>query len=278
MIEHLPFVDERSIRPSPKMTPVEQPKTATVVAPATWRSIDFLSDLHLQDAAGPTFLAFQQHMLSSRADAIFILGDLFEAWVGDDARSDPFESRCLEVLRQSSRTRFVGFMHGNRDFLVGDAFLNECGVKALSDPTTLLAFDQRLLLTHGDEWCLADTAYQKYRSQVRSPQWQAAILGQPLAERKALASKIRASSEAQRAMTEPDSWADVDLDTATEKLKAASTTTLIHGHTHRPSHDSLGANLSRWVLSDWDYESTPTRADVLRLTPAGFERIAPERG
>lgn len=259
------------------MTPVEQPKTATVVAAASWQFIDFLSDLHLKDAASPTFQAFEQHMLNSRADAIFILGDLFDAWVGDDAQFDPFESRCLDVMRASSRTRFVGFMHGNRDFLVGSAFLDDCGVTALQDPTTLIAFNQRLLLTHGDEWCLADTAYQRYRAQVRSPQWQAAVLGQPLADRRALAAKIRETSDAQRTTKGPETWADIDLATALTKLKTENSTTLIHGHTHRPSHDALTPELSRWVLSDWDYEGSPPRADVLRLSSAGLDRIAPER-
>lgn len=258
------------------MTPADQPKTATVTAPASWRCIDFLSDLHLKQVDSPTFLAFEQHMLSSRADAIFILGDLFEAWVGDDARTDPFEHRCLEVLQRAAQTRFVGFMHGNRDFLVGSDFLHECGVIALQDPTLLIAFGQRFLLTHGDAWCLADTAYQIYRTQVRNPQWQAAVLGQPLADRRALAAKIRATSEAQRAMAEPASWADVDSATALKQLHDSQATTLIHGHTHRPSHDALDSSTSRWVLSDWDMEAADPRADVLRLTASGLERIAPE--
>lgn len=259
------------------MTPVEQPKTATVNAPASWLRIDFLSDLHLKQADSPTFLAFEQHMLNSRAEAIFILGDLFEAWVGDDARTDPFERRCLDVLRRSAQTRFVAFMHGNRDFLVGADFLRECGVVALHDPTLLIAFDQHFLLTHGDAWCLADTAYQAYRAQVRSPQWQASVLGQPLVARRALATKIRATSEAQRVMAEPESWADVDVPTALEQLLENQATTLIHGHTHRPSRDALDASHIRWVLSDWDYEAPAPRADVLRLTTSGLERIQPER-
>lgn len=263
---------------SPNMTPVEQPKQAAVIASPSWQSIDFLSDLHLKQIDSPTFHAFEQHMLNSRADAIFILGDLFDAWVGDDARADPFERRCLEVFRHATQTRFVAFLHGNRDFLVGTDFLNACGAVALQDPALLTAFGQRILLSHGDAWCLSDTAYQTYRTQVRSPQWQETVLSQPLAARRALAANIRATSESQRTMTGLDNWADVDPATAVACLHASQATTLIHGHTHRPSHDTLGIGLSRWVLSDWDLETHPPRADVLRLTTAGFERIAPETG
>jgi UDP-2,3-diacylglucosamine hydrolase len=259
------------------MTPTEQAKQATVVAPADWRYIDFLSDLHLLQADSPTFLAFEQHLLNSRADAIFILGDLFEAWVGDDARDDPFEQRCLAVMRQAAQTRFVGFMHGNRDFLIGADCLNRCGVVALQDPTLLIAFGQRWLLSHGDAWCLADTAYQAYRAQVRSPQWQSAVLSQPLAERRALAAKIRATSEAQRAAAQPESWADVDASAAIQQLQTAQAQTLIHGHTHRPGRHELAPGVTRWVLSDWDFDARPPRADVLRLSANGLERIAPER-
>lgn len=260
------------------MTPAEQPKEAAVIAPPDWQSIDFFSDLHLKQVDNPTFHAFEQHMLNTRADAIFILGDLFDVWVGDDACADPFERRCLEVLRRASQTRFVAFLHGNRDFLVGVDFLNACGAVALQDPALLTAFGQRILLSHGDAWCLSDTAYQTYRTQVRAPQWQAAVLSQPLANRRALAAKIRATSESQRAVTAPDNWADVDFATALACLRASNATTLIHGHTHRPSHDTLDAGFSRWVLSDWDFETDPPRADVLRLTSSGFERIAPETG
>lgn len=258
------------------MTPTEQPKTAAVAAPASWRTIDFLSDLHLKQVDSPTFRAFEQHMLRSHADAIFILGDLFEAWVGDDACADPFEHRCLEVLSASARSRFVGFMHGNRDFLVGADFLSACGVTALQDPTLLEAFGRRFLLTHGDAWCLADVPYQTYRAQVRSPQWQTMVLSQPLAARRALAAKIRATSDAQRNTMEPANYADVDTSTALQHLRASNATTLIHGHTHRPSHDWLSESESRWVLSDWDLETPPLRAEVLRLTLSGLERIAPE--
>lgn len=258
------------------MTPAEQPKRSEVIAPADWRSIDFLSDLHLQRADSATFQAFEQHLLHSPADAIFILGDLFDAWVGDDAMADPFEHHCMAILRRSSQRRFTAFMHGNRDFLVGSDYLNACGVTALEDPTLLQAFGHRILLTHGDAWCLSDTSYQRYRTQVRSPAWQAAVLGQPIEDRRALAAKIRATSEAQRNSAAPDFWADVDAPTALAHLRASSAHTLIHGHTHRPCHEALAAGFSRWVLSDWELDSAPQRAEILRLTEAGFERRPPD--
>lgn len=258
------------------MTPAEQPKRSEVLAPASWSCIDFLSDLHLQRADSATFAAFEQHMLHSRADAIFILGDLFDAWVGDDAQADPFERQCLTLLRQCAQSRFVAFMQGNRDFLVGSDYLDACGVVALDDPTLLFAFGTRVLLTHGDAWCLSDTAYQHYRAQVRSPAWQAAVLGQSLEARRALAARIRATSEAQRHAVEPECWADVDVPTALQHLRAANAHILIHGHTHRPSHDELEPGFSRWVLSDWDVDSPRPRAEILRFTAAGFERRPPE--
>lgn len=260
------------------MTPAEQTRQATVVTPDGWRLIDFLSDLHLRSANSATFAAFEQHLLHSRADAIFILGDLFEAWVGDDACSDPFEQRSLNVLRRAAQTHFVGLMHGNRDFLIGADCLQDLGVTALHDPTLLIAFGQRILLSHGDAWCLADTRYQAYRAQVRSPQWQQAILQQPLADRRALATKIRAGSDAQRAMAEPESWADVDTAIALQHLEAAQAHALIHGHTHRPGEHKMAPGLTRWVLSDWDLDAPHPRADVLRLSAGGLTRIAPEAG
>lgn len=258
------------------MTPAEQTRQATVVAPDAWRCIDFLSDLHLKSADSATFAAFEQHLLHSQADAIFILGDLFESWVGDDACADPFERRSLDVLQRAAQTRFVGLMHGNRDFLIGADCLQSLGVTALHDPTLLVAFGQRILLTHGDAWCVADTRYQTYRTQVRSPQWQSAVLQQPLADRRALATKIRAGSDAQRAMAEPESWADVDTALALQQLQAAQAPTLIHGHTHRPGAHDLAPGFTRWVLSDWDLDTVPPRADVLRLSASGLARISPE--
>jgi UDP-2,3-diacylglucosamine hydrolase len=248
-------------------------------APAQWRAIDFLSDLHLSEGTPRTFDAWAAHLRRTSADAVFMLGDLFEAWVGDDARTSGFELRCAEVLRDAATRRTLAFMVGNRDFLVGAELLGECGVVQLADPTVLVAFDQRLLLSHGDALCLEDTEYQRFRAQVRSPAWQAATLARPLAERRALAQQIRTASRERKAQMAKELWADVDAAAATQWLRDAGSTTLIHGHTHRPRSEPLAPGFTRHVLSDWDLEddAQPPRAEVLRLTAQGLERRAPDR-
>ncbi|MES3015675.1 MAG: metallophosphoesterase, partial [Pseudomonadota bacterium] len=119
-------------------------------APREWRMVDFISDLHLQADHPRTVDAFAAHLRHTPADAVFILGDLFEVWVGDDARHGAFEASIAEILKDASAQRSLAFMPGNRDFLVGAAFLRECGLMLLPDPTALLACGERLLLTHGD--------------------------------------------------------------------------------------------------------------------------------
>ncbi len=244
-------------------------------APPHWRSIDFISDLHLSPALPRTVLAWQQHLLHTPADAVFMLGDVFEVWVGDDARHQAFENSCVQVMAEASSRRCLGLMVGNRDFLLGRDMLQACGLVALPDPTRLNAFDQHLLLSHGDALCLDDTAYQRFRSEVRSPAWQAAFLAKPLAERQAIAAEIRRASRARQGF---DSRDDVDLDAPStlDWLETSATTALVHGHTHRPAEHTLAPGLSRWVLSDWDLDHGPApRADVLRLDASGLHRVAP---
>jgi UDP-2,3-diacylglucosamine hydrolase len=247
-----------------------------LIAPPAWRAIDFISDLHLADDTPGTFDAWRGYLLQSTADAIVILGDLFEAWVGDDARHEGREAQAAAVLSAASARRRLFFMVGNRDFLVGDAMLRACGVAALADPTVLVAFGQRALLTHGDAWCLADVEYQQFRRRVRDPAWQAQVLGKPLAERRAMARGLRSESERRAAENAGQGFSDVDWSTAIEALQAAGATALVHGHTHRPASEALAPGLVRHVLSDWDLDHAgPARAEVLRWTPAGWSRLAP---
>ena len=160
----------------------------TLQAPAHWQAVDLISDLHLQAAEPGTFEAWAAHMRSTPADAVLLLGDVFEVWVGDDAVAhDPFLQACAAVLRQASQRMTVGFMPGNRDFLVGPGFLSDCGVQALQDPTVLVWSAQRTVLSHGDALCLGDTAYQRFRAVARTPEWQNGFLAKPLAERLAMA-------------------------------------------------------------------------------------------
>lgn len=242
-------------------------------APGDWRAIDFISDLHLSELMPKTFDAFANHLEHTDADAVFILGDLFELWVGDDARRQPFARRCVAAMAAASTRRTLAIMGGNRDFLMADALLADCGARALPDPTLLVAFDQRVLLTHGDALCLADHAYQAFRRQVREPAWLGAFLARPLDERLALAREIRRASDTRRQF-DGDGSADVDATAAATLLRSARASTLVHGHTHRPGSDAWPGGLARHVLTDWDLD-TGARAEVLRLTRSGFARVAP---
>ena len=183
-----------SVGPASRDAAPSLPQLWELAAPAEWRAIDFISDLHLQASQPRSFEAFAAHLRHTPADAVFILGDLFEAWVGDDARHDPFEAQVAEVLKDAAAERCVAFMAGNRDFLVGGSFLRECGVMGLPDPTVLRAFGERVLLTHGDALCLADTAYQRFRAEVRTEHFRHSFLARPLAERRAIASQMRDAS------------------------------------------------------------------------------------
>jgi UDP-2,3-diacylglucosamine hydrolase len=242
-----------------------------LIAPPEWRRIDILSDLHLSPDTPATLAALASHLEETAAEAVILLGDIFEVWVGDDARFDPFEAQCVAMLRKASEKHALFFMAGNRDFLVGPAMLADCGMQGLADPTVLAAFDQRWLLTHGDALCLEDKAYQAFRAQVRQAAWQAALLAKPLEERRAIGQQMRAASKMKQASEEL--WADLDPAACIEWLKAANCQGMINGHTHRPGTHELAPGLSRHVLSDWDFEADPPRGDVLRLRHAGLRRI-----
>ncbi|MGJ7486774.1 UDP-2,3-diacylglucosamine diphosphatase [Variovorax sp. LT2P21] len=246
---------------------------AELVAPAAWHTVDLLSDLHLQASEPVTFDAWRGYLETTPADALFILGDLFEVWVGDDAAALPgFEAQCADLLRAASLRRPIFFMHGNRDFLVGPDFAARCGFTLLEDPTVLVLHGQRWLLSHGDALCLEDTDYLEFRAQVRTPAWQQAFLSQPLEVRRTLARSMRTQSE-QRKTTPGMVWADVDPNAAREWLNRAHAHTLVHGHTHRPAEHALGDGLRRIVLSDWDADAHPPRAQVLCVSAAEARRV-----
>lgn len=253
------------------------PQAFELRADASWTCIDFLSDLHLQASLPRTFDAFAKHLRNTPAQAVVILGDLFEVWAGDDSAASGFEQVCAEVLRDAARQRAVYFMAGNRDFLIGPDFLGSLGVGYLPDPTVLLAFGQRILLTHGDALCLADREYQAFRAQVRNPEWQRNFLRMPLEQRRAIASQVRAESQQRGRSLAPEDYADVDHPAALQWLQAAGAQRMIHGHTHRPADHELAAGVLRHVLSDWDLDHQhpghPARAEILRLTPHGLARI-----
>jgi len=244
-------------------------------APDDWRAIDFISDLHLSPALPRTTQAWAHHLRETPADAVFVLGDLFEVWVGDDARTLPFERECLAVLADAAGRRLLAFMAGNRDFLLGAAMLRDSGMRGLADPTVLSAWGRRVLLTHGDELCLADTDYQAFRREVRSPKWQHDFLARPLQTRLQIAAGIRRESEARRRF-DGRIDADVDAATAVAWLQAAGSAEMVHGHTHRPGSEWLAPGFERHVLSDWDLDDEQRpRAEVLRLSRDGFRRLPP---
>lgn len=250
-----------------------------LVAPPHWRAIDFISDLHLAEDMPRTFAAWADHLEHTPADAVVVLGDLFELWVGDDAREHPFAARCLQAMAQAARRRSLHVMVGNRDFLLGAAAMRQAGAAALPDPALLLAFGQRILLTHGDALCLGDAAYQAFRAQVRSLAWQREFLERPLEERLRIGREIRQASQMRRSF-DGDASADIDAGEALRWLHAHAATQLVHGHTHRPQSAALAPGLTRHVLSDWDldHEHAAPRAEVMRLSPGGFARVAPAGG
>jgi len=254
-----------------------------LTAPTRWRCIDFISDLHLQADDLLTFQAWRDYLLHTSADAVFILGDLFEVWVGDDILSvdSGFESQCAKILRTATSRTDIFIMHGNRDFLMGSTLMKACACTPLSDPATLQFGQQRWLLTHGDAMCLADTDYMEFRGRVRNDAWQHNFLSQSLQARLEQAKAMRRQSEAHK--NTGTLYADVDTTAANAAMDTLSAQHMIHGHTHKPAKHALSSKRDRWVLSDWDLRAQPPRVDVLRLRlqdpdngTATVERISPE--
>jgi UDP-2,3-diacylglucosamine hydrolase len=234
----------------------------------------FISDLHL-DASRPQatelFLDFLRRNAGG-ADALYILGDLFEAWIGDDD-VDPHHARVQEGMRAFVNGGAKGyFMHGNRDFLIGERFADRTGFTLLEDPAVIDLFGWPTLLMHGDTLCTDDKGYQEFRRMVRNAAWQKHFLDQPLAARQAFAAKARAESKAAQAGLAMDIM-DVNRDAVDAAFREHGLARLIHGHTHRPGvHTYLldGRARQRIVLGDW-YE----QGSVLTATPAGLSLTEP---
>jgi UDP-2,3-diacylglucosamine hydrolase len=256
-----------------------EPRVSSLIAPADRHAIDFVSDLHLSPGTPRTAEAFERYLSATTADMVVVLGDLFEVWIGDDIDDDPFARRCLDALHRCCFDRVVALMVGNRDFLVGCKLLAGLGIVALDDPTLLDAWGRNVVLSHGDALCLDDRDYQTFRRQVRAPAWQAAFLARPRAERAAMARAMRDASESRKGDARV-TFADADPAATLALLDAMESDVIVHGHTHRPhSHvpavSGAPAVTARHVLSDWDLDGPVPRAEVLRLTRAGFSRVAP---
>ena len=217
----------------------------------------FISDLHLCEERPKINSLFSQFIdeFAHDAAALYILGDLFEYWIGDDQLDhDPLARRvAAQLAATAKRGTRIYFMHGNRDFLIGARFANESSLTLLPDPTLIALHAQQVLLTHGDTLCTDDTAYQRFRTQVRDPSWQAELLAKPYTERAALARSMRSCSDVEKSM-KPDAIMDVNKDAVAQMFEQQNVAAMIHGHTHRPAmhrHNVNGRNVTRWVLQDW---------------------------
>lgn len=218
-------------------------------------SLLFVSDLHLDAARPATTRAFLELLEgpARRAEALYVLGDLFEAWVGDDDPGEPGTSVCAALKALSGSGVPVFLMRGNRDFLYGQRMAERCGATLLPDPCVVSLYGVPTLLMHGDLLCTDDTAYQAFRLQVRDPAWQQQFLAQPLPARQAFAAQARAASrEHQQGASE--SIMDVTPAAVAETMARFGVSRLIHGHTHRPAMHALLVDqrpAQRIVLGDW---------------------------
>lgn len=235
----------------------------------------FISDLHLcpsRPAVNALFLRFLREE-AAKADALYILGDLFEYWIGDDDMASGHNAEVVAALRAlTTGGTCAFFMHGNRDFLVGTAFAEATGLTLLPDPTVIELHGQRVLLMHGDTLCTDDTDYQRFRAMVRDPVWQTAFLARPLADRRKEVEEMRRRSEASK-REKPMAIMDVAQRAVEDVLRIfAYPPLLIHGHTHRPARHAIqvdGRASIRTVLSDWHDE----RAAYIRIAGGEHHEI-----
>ncbi len=235
----------------------------------------FVSDLHLR-AERPDltarFAIFLADTAAANVEVLFILGDLFEYWIGDDNLADSFNADVCALLRATADmgTR-ICFIAGNRDFLIGETFAAAAGMTLLPETAKVGAGGTATLILHGDTVCTDDLPYQEFRRMVRSQEWQEDFLARPLPERRAEVESLRRrSAEAMQGKTA--AIMDANPDAIKAALTAHGCTRLIHGHTHRPNHEQIqlaAGNAERWVLSDWD----TGRGDALEIGPAGVRRL-----
>ncbi|TCO75686.1 UDP-2,3-diacylglucosamine diphosphatase [Chromatocurvus halotolerans] len=235
---------------------------------ATAASACLISDLHLDETRPAVTAGFDGFLGSlQHVDALYILGDLFEAWIGDDDDRPLVQSvsNLLSGLHERDITLYL--MPGNRDFLLGESFCARTGAQLLPDPCVHLIGGVRTLLMHGDSLCTGDVDYQSFRQMTRDPDWQADVLARPLAERRRLASELRAMSQDANSL-KADDIMDVDPGAVQEVMHRWGVMRLVHGHTHRPATHEMTAG-TRWVLGDWGSHSgwridIDTRGPVLQ--------------
>jgi UDP-2,3-diacylglucosamine hydrolase len=233
----------------------------------------FISDLHLDDARPEITQLFLNFLSNTaiHAEALYILGDLFEAWVGDDEKSiiANHVRKSLRTLSDAGTSIF--FMRGNRDFLTGQLFADDCGLTLLPDPCVIDLYGTPYLLMHGDLLCTDDIGYLAFRAQVRNPSWQTSFLAQPLAARLAFAAQARKASQQHQSEIMKDSQEnimDVNQTSVESLMLQYGVGRLIHGHTHRPAiHSFINKHMhhQRIVLGDWY-----TQGSMLRVNPDGI--------
>ena len=217
----------------------------------------FISDLHLCEARpliARLFLDFLKQRVVGRGADLYILGDLFDYWIGDEDLDLEFNGKIAAAIREVADTgNRVFLMHGNRDFLIGSRFCDATGATPLSDPVVVDLDGTRTLLAHGDTLCTDDLAYQEFRRMVRNAEWQRTFLSQPVEARRRQAEDARARSESAK-QDKTAEIMDVNADAVEKILRDYNYPRLIHGHTHRPAHHRLvvdGHACERWVLQDW---------------------------
>ena len=216
----------------------------------------FISDLHLTEErpeANERFIAFLEEKARD-AEALYILGDFFEYWIGDDDLAEPFNAVIAGLLQDISKKGVqVRLMHGNRDFLIGESFCTATGAKLLDDPVVESIQGEKTLLMHGDTLCTDDVEYQAWRRRARDPAFQAGFLAKSLPERRQAMLQMREKSK-EVVQGKTAEIMDVNDDAVREALRRHGVRRLIHGHTHRPGRHALevdGKRCERWVLPDW---------------------------
>ncbi|MFK7864118.1 MAG: UDP-2,3-diacylglucosamine diphosphatase [Pseudohongiellaceae bacterium] len=233
----------------------------------------FISDLHL-DQSRPDITAALDEFLShnlGKVDQLYILGDLFEAWIGDDNPSELSDAVAQSLHLFASAGAELFFAHGNRDFLLGDVYAGRCKAQILPEQTVIETAIGPLLIMHGDSLCVDDTDYQDFRRMVRTLQWQQQFLDQPLAQRQAFAEQARAQSAAATAGKKNEIM-DVNALAVSQNLEKAKATTMLHGHTHRPAiHELDNSGGKRIVLGDWDKLGWYASIDSTGLKLESFE-------
>ncbi len=227
----------------------------------------FISDLHLSADEPLSMAAFQHFItqLATQAEALYILGDLFEYWAGDDDTSDPFHAQVIAALASlASHQTQLFLLHGNRDLLMGKTLANACHAQLLNEPTLIDLYGTPTLLSHGDTLCTDDAEYQRYRASVHDAAFQQQFLAKPLAERKAYIAQLRTRSQAEK-QSKDSAIMDVNELAVQQLLRAYNYPQLIHGHTHRLKrhHHKIDAHRCvRWVLGDWHRHGNALRCDA----------------